>query len=159
MSDGVKHLKMKILITFIVVVLALVVGRLFWINNQADHDGIIHLELIDNEGKIVFQDTLMFYEGDTFFDILNRAFDLTCASASYQADPTCAYTFTSFAYQGKVILGIKGDDFDLSSDWSNTFLAFYVKHDDDFVLSTLGPSQIPFDDGDEFQIILESVWE
>ncbi len=154
-----KHLWTKIIITLGVIVIAFVVGRLLFVDNRASDEGTIHLELIDDEGTIVFSETLSFQEGDTFFDILNRHFDVTCANQSYEADPSCEYTFSSFAFQGKVILGISGEDFSLMSDWSNTFLAFYVKHEDAFVLSTSGPSQIPFDDGDEFQIVLESVWE
>lgn len=159
MSDGVKHLLIKLIITFGVVLIAIVVGRLLWIENIATDEGEIHLEIIDQEGIVVFDDVLIYQEGDTFFDILDRYFDLTCANASYAADPTCSYTFTSFAYEGKVILGISGEGFSVASDWSNTFLAFYVKHEDDYVLSTLGPSQIPFEDQDEFRIVLESVWE
>lgn len=154
-----KHLWLKIIITVGVIGIALIVGRLLWIDNRANDEGTIHIELIDDEGTIVFSETLNYQEGETFFDILNRHFDLTCANGSYAADPNCSYTFSSFAYQGKVILGITGDDFSLMSDWSHTFLAFYVKHEDQFVLSTFGPSQIPFNDGDEFRIILESVWE
>lgn len=159
MSDGVKHLWIKLILTLAILGAAVIVGRLLWIENIATDEGEIHLEILDQEGIVVFDEMLTYHEGDTFFDVLNRHFDLTCANQSYAADETCSYTFSSFAFEGKVILGISGEGFTLSSDWLNTFLAFYVKHEDAYVLSTLGPSQIPFEDQDEFRIVLESVWE
>ncbi len=150
---------MKFIISLGVVLLGIVVIRLISENHRAEADGTIHLTIIDIEGQTVFDEDIPFYQGDSFYDVLDRTFDLTCATATYQQDDTCAYTFNSFAYQGKVILGIKGNDFELLSDWSTTFLSFYIYDGSDYRLSTFGPSNIPFQQGDQFMIRHDEVGE
>lgn len=153
-----KHLKLKLLITALVILIGFIAIRLLYVNNRADDMGSIYLVIQDEHEVIVFEGELDFEAGDSFYDILDRSFDLTCATASYEADPSCGYDFQGFAYQGKVILGIKGDDFELITNWSDTFLSFYHYNNEEKELATVGPSNIPFKDGDQFLISYELAW-
>lgn len=149
----------KFIISLVVVLAGIVVIRLISEDHTAEVDGFIHLTMIDLEGETIFDEDIPFYQGDSFYDILDRQFDLICATATYAQDETCSYTFNNFAYQGKVILGIKHDDVEIVSNWSNTFLAFYTYHESEYILSTVGPSNIPFENGDRFMIKHEHVGE
>ncbi|MDY0074409.1 MAG: hypothetical protein RBR75_00795 [Acholeplasmataceae bacterium] len=152
-----KHLKLKIFISVIVVLIGLVLVRFLTMDNRAESDGIIYLYIEGENQVVVFEGELEFYQGDTFFDVLDRAFELTCANASYQPDTTCSYTF-QVGYQSKVILGIKNDDFELMTDWTHTFLSIYLYNDGIKELSTLGASNIPYQDEDTFLISYEEAW-
>ncbi len=154
-----KHLQLKILITAIVIMVSLVVIRLFVFDNKASDEGTIYLTITGQDDEVLFDGALTYQEGDNFYDILNRHFDLTCATQTYQADPECVYTFDSILYQGKVILGIKGQDFDLMTNWTNTFLSFYYYVGEEKKLATVGPSQLAFKDGDKFMISYQQAWE
>lgn len=150
---------LKFILSLVVVLMGIVIIRLISENHRAEADGTIHLLIIDLEGETVFDDHIPFYQGDSFYDVLDRSFELTCATATYQQDETCSFTFNNFAYQGKVILGIKNQDFELISDWSNTFLSFHIYNGTDYILSTIGPSNIPFEEGDRFMIRCDEVGE
>lgn len=153
-----KHLKLKLLITAIVILIGFIAIRLLNVDHMANDEGSIYLYIQDENETIVFEGELDYKSGDSFYDILNRHFDLTCATATYQEDPGCGYDFQSFAYQGKVVLGIKGNDFELITNWSDTFLSFYHYSEQQKVLATNGPSNIPFKDGDQFLICYEIAW-
>lgn len=153
-----KHLKLKIVLSVLVILIGLVVIRLISVDNKAEGDGSVFLTIENDHQEVVFTGELEFYEGDSFYDILNRNFDLTCATANYSVDEDCSYEFQGFEYQGKVILGIQGDDFDLMTDWKKTFLSFYHYNDQIRVLATSGPSNIPFQDQDSFLICYEEAW-
>jgi len=154
-----KNLIIKILISVVAMVAVFFAIKFFTNENLALTQGSIHLLIEDKEGLVLFDDELTFYEGDSFYDILNRNFDLTCANGSYQADETCSYEFQSFGFQGKVILGIKNEDFEIISDWTNSFLSIEKFDGDTFRLSTLGVSNLEFEDNDRFKISLKNAWE
>ena len=158
-SDGMKHLQLKILITAIVILISVVVIRLFVFDNTTDDEGSIHLIITGIDDEILFDGDLSYQEGDHFYTILDRHFDLTCATATYQPDDDCSYNFNSILYQGKVILGIKGETFDLMTNWSDTFLSFYYFVGEEKKLATVGPSNIAFKDGDKFMISYQQAWE
>jgi hypothetical protein len=154
-----KPIQLKILISAIVLIVGVVLIRLFLFENVADQKGTIYLTITGENEEIVFEGELEFYEGDSFYDLLDRSFDLTCGTATYQPDESCSYTFNSILYQGKVILGIKNDEFDLITNWSDTFLSFYYIEDGEKKLATVGPSRLAFEDQDEILISYENVWE
>ncbi len=154
-----KNIVIKIIISIVIIVAVLFAIRFFSEDNTSMSDGVIHLYIIDSDDHIVFDDELEFFEGDTFYDILDRNFNLTCANGSYQPDETCSYQFQSFGYQGMVVLGIKNDDFEVITDWTNSFLLI-EKHDgDQYRLTTLGVSHIDFNNQDRFKIIVKNAWE
>lgn len=148
----------KILISVVSILVVLVLIRLIVPINTADSDGKIYLIILDSHEAIVFEGELSYLENDTFYDILDRHFELTCANQSYQADPTCGFSFQNFTHQGKVILGIKGDTFEVMTDWHQSFLAFEYELNDAFVLATQGPSNMPFNDQERFRISVRNPW-
>jgi len=157
--DGMKPIQLKILISAIVIIVGVVLIRLFLFENRADQSGTIYLTITGENEEIVYEGELEFIEGDSFYDVLDRHFELTCATATYQPDEGCNYTFNSILYQGKVILGIKNDDFELMTNWSDTFLSFYYMENGEKKLATVGPSRLAFEDQDEILIHYENAWE
>ena len=154
-----RNLVIKIIVSVVIIIAVFFAIEHFTDENLSLTEGSIHLVIVDQEGITVYDDELLFYEGDSFYDILDRNFELTCANGSYQADETCMYEFQSFGFQGKVILGIKNDDFLIISDWTNSFLSIEKYNDDQYQLTTLGVSNIEFKDQDQFKISLKNAWE
>jgi hypothetical protein len=154
-----KNLVIKMIVSLVLIIAVFFAIRLFATENLSLTAGTIQLTIVDDQGVIVFEDDLAFYKGDSFYDILNRQFDLTCANGSYQVDETCTYEFQSFGFQGKVLLGIKGDDFEVMSNWTNTFLSLEKYDGKAYKLTTVGVSNISFNDQDRFKISLKNAWE
>ncbi len=154
-----KNLVIKSIVSVVIIIAVFFAIQFFTDENLSLTGGSIQLVIVDQEGTTVFDDELLFYEGDSFYDILNRNFELTCANGSYQADETCSYDFQSFGFQGKVILGIKNDDFLVMSDWTNSFLSIEKYNGEVYQLTTLGVSNIEFMDQDQFKISLKNAWE
>lgn len=153
------HVKVKIIISVMVILVALVTIRLLTVENVSTDEGSIYLYITDQNQDTVFEGELSYIEGDSFYDILDRHFDLTCATQTYQPDETCSYSFTTPGAKGKVILGITGEGFSVMTNWTDYFLAFYTYDDGEKRLTTVGPSNIPFQDGDQFMICYETIWE
>ncbi|MDI6453347.1 hypothetical protein [Peloplasma aerotolerans] len=153
-----KKLAIKAIVSIVSIAIVFVAIRLLSNNHEADDDGFVHLTIVDGSGITVFEDDIEFFEGETFFDILSRSFDLTCANASYQPDPECLYTFQGFGYQGKAILGISSDHFTIITDWYTSFLAFEQHNGETYYISTSGPSHLPFNDGDKIRISVQDPW-
>jgi len=149
----------KILISLVSILVVFVLIKMLTPEHVADHEGVIYLIIRSEDDLILFDDELPFYEGDSFYDILDRHFELTCANGSYQADPTCSYVFQGFAFQGRVILGIKNEQFEVMTDWYNLFLAFEYEHNDTYVLASQGPSNLAFEDQARFRISVRNPWE
>jgi hypothetical protein len=148
-----KKITFKTMVSIIALFVAtLALGMGLNTNNSATTTGAIDLIIVDENGNIVFDDSLNYQEGDSFIDILEREFVLICANAQYQADPTCSYVFRMINSEDKVILGIGNDDFNLMTDWSNQFLAFDVYNGERYELATRGPSNLAFSNGDKFRI-------
>ncbi|PKK99645.1 MAG: hypothetical protein CVV57_00920 [Tenericutes bacterium HGW-Tenericutes-2] len=154
-----KNLVIKIIVSVVFIIAVFFTIKLFANENLSLTAGTIQVTIVDDQGIIVFDDELEFYKGDSFFDVLNRNFDLTCANGSYQADEDCTYEFQSFGFQGKVLLGIKNDDFEVMSNWTNTFLSIEKYDGTAYKLTTVGVSNISFDNHDRFKISLKNAWE
>lgn len=150
---------LKIVVSIIVVLTAAILVHFLSVSNQASSNGTVRISIVDESGVTVFDSDVIFKENDTFFDVLQREFELTCATSSYQADATCSYDFQSFAYEGKILLGIASNDFNVITDWSNSFLAFEIFNGTDFVLTTQGVSNIEYNDQDQIRISFRSVSE
>jgi hypothetical protein len=147
-----KQIVMKLFLSIIMILGLIFTIRFIYQDNLATSDGSIHLIILDIDETVLFDGDLAFFEGDSFFDILNRNFLVTCANQNYQIDSGCEYTFNSFAYKGKVILGIKNEDFDIITDWYHSFLAIEVNKGNGYYLATEGVSNIKFNDQDLFKI-------
>lgn len=150
---------LKIVVSVIVVLTAAILVHFLSVTNQASSDGTLRIVIVDENGETVFNDDVIFRENDTFYDVLQREFELTCASSSYQSDASCSYDFPSFASEGKILLGIANDDFNVQTDWSNSFLAFELFNGTDYYLATQGVTNIEFHDQDQIRISFRSVLE
>ncbi|MBE0700724.1 MAG: hypothetical protein IH571_03460 [Acholeplasmataceae bacterium] len=146
-----KSILTKIIISMVAIGIALFVLHFLNQNHQAEEDGFVNV-IIENESQeVVFDDMLAFLKGDTFFDVLDRTFTLTCASATYQPDATCSHTF-GIPVQGKILLGVQSESFVIITDWTHTFLAFEIFEGTSFHFASQGVSQLPFKDGDIIKI-------
>jgi hypothetical protein len=154
-----KSIILKIVVSIIVVSLAAILTYQLRESNLASTDGSVQIIIVDDNGNIVFDQNVIYMKDDNFFDVLNRQFDLTCATSNYGTDDSCTYDFSGFAYQGKVLLGIKGDGFTVQTDWSNSFLKFETFGEDDYHLATQGVSNIEFSNHDKIRISYTSVLE
>ncbi|MBU1141974.1 MAG: hypothetical protein KKG64_05560 [Firmicutes bacterium] len=154
-----KSIALKIVISIFVVMTAAIFVHYLTESNQASDDGKIRVIIVDENGQTVFDDDLIILQGDNFYDILNREFSLTCASSSYQADDTCSDDFQSFAYQGKILLGISNHDFNVQTNWSDNFLAIEQYDGTDYYLATQGVSNIDFLNKDRIRISVRSTSE
>lgn len=155
----IKNITFKAILSLTVLFVAMfLIGRLTS-ESRAQEAGHIHLIIENAEGVILFDDMLSYETDDAFIDILKRHFEVTCANGAYQPDPTCSFSFVlgpqvqgSSIREDQVILGIQGDDFELMTNWTDDFLAFEMLVDNAYVLTTQGPSNLPFEDGQTFRI-------
>lgn len=150
---------LKIVASIIVVLTAAILVHFLTTNNQALDDGSIRIIIVDEDGQTVFDDDVIFMKDDTFYDVLQREFDLTCASSTYQSDPTCSYIFQSFGYEGRILLGISNDDFSIQTDWADSFIAIEIYDGTDYYLATQGVSNIEFLENDQIRISFRAVTE
>jgi hypothetical protein len=153
-----KKLAVKFIVSIIALASVFTAIKLLQTDNHATTSGEIELILIDASGTTIYEEWLTYEEGMSFYDILQSHFELTCANASYQADDTCSYTFSSFGSSDKVILGIKGTTFELLTDWQNTYLSIYKWDGSEFRLTSQGVMQLAFEDQDRIKISVEEVW-
>ncbi len=152
-----KGIALRIVVSIIIVISTVLLVNTLTEHNHAEENGQVRIIIVDENDITVFDDNISFEKGDDFFDVLNRSFDLTCATSSYQPDTTCSYSFDNLAYNGKVLLGISNSEFNILTNWSDSFLAFEVYDEPDFYLSTQGVSNIEFKDGDQIRIVVKSV--
>lgn len=153
-----KHtIRVKILVSLVVVLLALVSLYLLRPNHNATNDGSFSIEIIDINETLLYEGELTFISGDSFYNVLSKYFTLMCANANYEIDETCSYEFNFITHKDRIILGIKNDNFEMISDWFNTFIAFYYEKDGVLFLTNYGVNHIPYENGDKFVIKLESV--
>ena len=124
----------KITLTLTVLIFAGI--ALFFFGPFTSSDaGVITVELRD-QNTLVRSVEASFDEGETLFDVLDRHFDVVCATPFYTPSETC----DNNPLIGRAILGIDG----LTTDWSGTF--FQIRHNGTH--SQLGVDRITFDDGD-----------
>jgi hypothetical protein len=153
-----KKLAVKFIVSIFALASVFTAIRLLQTNHLTETSGEIQLILTDSSGIVVYDQWITYEEGMTFFDLLKSHFDITCANASYQADETCAYTFSSFGSSDKVILGIKGETFELMTDWQSTYLSIYKWDGSDYRLTPQGVMQLSFEDSDRIKISVQEVW-
>ena len=58
---------------------------------------------------------------------------------------------------GKIILGVKGDTFEIMTDWDKTYLAIQVYDNSSYRLTTKGVSGYTLKDGEKIRIIVTKV--
>ncbi|MFU8792620.1 MAG: hypothetical protein ACNA7K_01210 [Acholeplasmataceae bacterium] len=152
-----KSILLKLAMTLVVLFAAYFGFMLLSTDNNAQEQGHIRLVIVDENDDTVFDGQLIYHEDDTFFDVLNRAFDLTCANGQYQEDPTCTYTFPMIPTNEKVVLNIKGDTFEIKTNWQDTFLAFEYYDGASYRLFSQGVNSLSYTDKSHIRIKVTAV--
>lgn len=152
---------LKLIVTLSVIIV-LIAGFYFYRESQEiNGPGEIELVIASENEEVLYEDVLAFNAGDTLYDVLKVNFMLTCASNTYQADPTCSSSIRFFAdgstIDGKIILGVKGDTFEIMTDWDKTYLAIQVYDNSSYRLTTKGVSGYTLKDGEKIRIIVTKV--
>lgn len=152
-----KPIYLKIILTIVVLLLGYLIIEFIFDRDLILSDGSIELVIVDEDGVIVYDEVIEYRENQTFFEILNENFELTCANRSYQADPTCSYEFKLFSQTHHVILGIKGESFTILTNWQDTFLNIEIYDGTNYVDSTIGVDGINLNDINKIRIIVDEV--
>jgi hypothetical protein len=152
-----KKTAIKIIISFLALAIVFGAVQLLSKNHVAKEDGFILLIILDEDGNVLFDNEIPYYIDDTFFDIIDRKFSLTCANRYYQQDPTCSYDFVIMDQRNKVLLGIKGETFEIITDFNQTFIQIEVFKESTFVLATQGVNQLKFEDGSIIKLSVRRV--
>jgi len=139
-----KGIALKIIVSLIVISIAAFLVHYFFIQNQASKDGTFHLIIMNASEEIVYEDDLDFFEGDTFYDVLDRNFELTTQPPSFL---------------GIVIIGIKNDQFTILTNFTDDFLAIEVYEDGVYRKTAEGAVLIEPEDGQLYRLRVESVLE
>jgi len=139
-----KGIALKVIVSLIVLSIAAFLVHYFFIQNQASKDGIIHLIIMDASESIVYEGDLEFFEGDTFYDVLDRNFELTTQP------PT---------FLGIVIIGIANNEFTILTNFTNDFLAIEVYDDGAYRKTAEGAVLIEPEDGQLYRLRVEQVTE
>jgi hypothetical protein len=139
-----KVIALKIIVSLIVISIAAFLVHYFFIQNQASKDGTFHLIIMDASEEIVYEGDLDFFEGDTFYDVLDRNFELTTQL------PT---------FLGIVIIGIKNDQFTILTNFTDDFLAIEVYEDGLYRKTAEGAVLIEPEDGQMYRLRVENVLE
>jgi hypothetical protein len=93
-------------------------GLVFWLWPQpSSHNGSVTLKIMD-QGVLVREVDAELFEDDVLFDVLERHFDLVCATPGYSLDDSCQPRLIVGRTGGRVLLGID----DLRTDWFSDFL-------------------------------------
>ena len=126
-------------------------------DGKTEDDGTIELTIMDNDNIVVFNESLTYKEGQSFFDVLNENFELTCANRLYKEDPTCSYKFSVMQYKNHVILGIKSNSFEIVTDWDNTFLKIEFYDGNTYVKSNVGFDYVDLEENKKIRIHADRV--
>ena len=139
-----KGIALKIAISLILLSIAAFLVHYFYNQNQALADGSFHLIIMDASEQILYEGDLEFFEGDTFYDVLDRNFELTTQPPSFL---------------GIVIIGIANDDFSLLTNFTDDFLAIEIFDGTAYRKTAEGAVLIEPEDGQIYRLRVENVLE
>ena len=137
-----KGIALKIIVSLIVVSITAFLVHYFFIQNQAVDGGTFHLIVMDASEQIVFDGNLEFLEGDTFYDVLDRNFELMTQP------PT---------FLGIVIIGISNDDFSITTNFTDDFIAIEIYDGTEYPKTAEGAVLIIPVDGQTYRLRVEDV--
>lgn len=123
--------------------------------NKGSEAGYFSLIILNEDESIVYDETLLFSDGESLYDAMERNFKLICANKNYEKDETCSYTFP-FA-QSKVILGIEVNNIVLETDFKTTFLEIQIYENGNYRPSAKGFNNYKLTDGDKIRIVVTKV--
>ena len=108
-------------ISITMAVLSIFVIAFFSLNspvNKANSSGFVLIRLLDEDGRVVVDETYEFEEGMTLFNVLNDNLDIACADRSYDIDYSCDYT----SFNNHIILKIE----DVETNWFGSYLQIFI---------------------------------
>jgi hypothetical protein len=152
-----KKIIIKIVLTLAALLLGYIVINVIMGDGKTDGDGSFELIILDSNQDVVYNEILNYEKDQTFFDVLNENFELTCANRLYEPDSTCSYKFTIMQYKNHIILGIKSDEFDIMTDWDNTFIKIEIYNGNEYVRSTIGFDYVDIEDNKKIRISADLV--
>ncbi len=150
-----KPIVIKIILTLAVLLFGFLVIEFVFDRDLIHEAGEVELIIMNENQEVLFHDFLAYEENESFFDVLNERFTLTCANQFYQPDDTCSFKFNVMGQENHVVLGIKSDDFEVITDWDNTFLNIEIYVDDTYVDANQGFDMIALDDVDKIRIVID----
>jgi hypothetical protein len=152
-----KKIVIKIVLTLAALLLGYIVINVIMGDGKTDGDGSFELIILDSNQDVVYNEILNYEKDQTFFDVLNENFELTCANRLYEPDSTCSYKFTIMQYKNHIILGIKSDEFDIMTDWDNTFIKIEIYDGNEYVRSTIGFDYVDIEENKKIRISADLV--
>lgn len=129
----------KLIISIVVIAIGISAFFYFSTPKESEANGLVTIELIDENGLLVSTKKIDFYEGTTLFELLDENYDLMCANASYNPTDICS----KISMNGRVVLGIDT----VETNWTNSFLAIYINDD----YAVYGIDSIPLNEGDVYR--------
>lgn len=150
-----KPIVIKIILTLAVLLFGFLVIEFVFDRDLIHEAGEVELIIMNENQEILFHDILAYEENESFFDVLNERFTLTCANQFYQPDDTCSFKFNVMGQENHVVLGIKSDDFEVITDWDNTFLNIEIYDNDTYIDANQGFDKILLDDVDKIRIVID----
>lgn len=105
----------RLILSFVVLSCA---GLVFWLWPEAtSQDGFVTIQIMDR-GVVIREVEAELFEDDVLFDVLERHFNLICATPGYGTDATCQTRLIVGRTGGRVLLGIDA----LQTDWFSEYL-------------------------------------
>lgn len=137
----------RIGLTLIALLILLLAGWFFGRPFQAETPGSLTIILVDHEEE-VRRDVTLYHEGESLYDILSRNYEISCASPTYEPDPSCEPLMYS-EVTGRILLEIES----LKSNWKDTFIQIQING----IPAVYGMDQVKFNDQDEIRLVLRTV--
>jgi len=150
-----KPIVLKIILTLAVLLFGFLIIEFVFDRDLIHEAGEVELIIMNENEEVVFHEILPYQENQSFFEILDDRFTLTCANQFYQPDDTCSFKFNVMGQENHVVLGIKSDDFEVITDWDNTFLNIEVYSDGTFVDANQGFDMIELDTVDKIRVVID----
>ena len=150
-----KPIVLKIILTLAVLLFGFLIIEFVFDRDLIHEAGEVELIIMNENEEVLFNEILPYQENQSFFEILDDRFTLTCANQFYQPDDTCSFKFNVMGQENHVVLGIKSDDFEVITDWDNTFLNIEVYSDGTFVDANQGFDMIALDTVDKIRVVID----
>ncbi|AUD63723.1 hypothetical protein BK010_09015 [Tenericutes bacterium MO-XQ] len=150
-----KPIVLKIILTITVLLFGFLIIEFVFDRDLIHEAGDIELIIMDENQEVLFHEILPYEENKSFFDILNERFTLTCANQFYQPDNTCSFKFNVMGQENHVVFGIKSEDFEVMTDWDNTFLNIEIYDGENFIDANQGFDMIELDKVDKIRIVID----
>jgi hypothetical protein len=108
----------KILIVLVTIVAGYFAAIYFLEPVEGDIEGGVTIILIDEDGEVISDVRYDFEEETTLFQLLDREYDLACASSSYQPDETCSFV----QLNSHILLEID----ELKTNWTTSYIQILI---------------------------------